>query len=126
MQERRKIQRNNLMAYTQVFDLSGGYLIGYLGDLNLSGAMVIGDKPMAENTQITLAIELPDLINFNKRRLIIPARVAWNEPDISPEFFAIGFEFKKVTIAQNRVIETIMKDYEFRHKAPNYTIKPLA
>ena len=35
MQERRKVQRKNLMAYTQVFDLYGGYLLGYLGDLHL-------------------------------------------------------------------------------------------
>jgi hypothetical protein len=44
MQERRKFQRKNLIAYTQVFDLYGGYLIGYLGDLHLYGAMVIGDR----------------------------------------------------------------------------------
>jgi hypothetical protein len=37
MQERRKEQRKNLMAYTQVFNLNGGHLLGYLGDLNLMG-----------------------------------------------------------------------------------------
>lgn len=77
MQERRKQQRKNLMAYTQVFDLNGGHLLGYLGDLNLHGAMVIGEKAIVENTELTLAIELPELPNVKMQRITIPVRVAW-------------------------------------------------
>jgi len=124
MQERRKAQRKNLMAYTQVFDLYGGYLLGYLGDLNLRGAMVIGNKLMTENTELTLAIELPDLPNISMPRIAIPARVVWHQQDISPEFFNVGFEFKEVTPEQKTVIEAIMKNYEFRRDMPNYPIKP--
>ena len=124
MQERRKVERKNLMAYTQVFDLYGGHLLGYLGDLHLHGAMVIGEKFMTENTELTLAIELPDLPNINTSRITIPARVAWCQQDISPEFFNVGFEFKEVTSEQSIVIEAIMQNYEFRHVTPDYTIKP--
>ena len=124
MQERRKIQRKNLMAYTQVFDLAGGVLLGYLGDLHLQGAMVIGEKTMKENTEITLAIELPIMPDISMSRITIPARVAWSQQDISPEFFNIGFEFKEVTPKQITVIESIMQNYEFRRVTPAYTIKP--
>jgi len=124
MQERRKVQRKNLMAYTQVFDLYGGYLIGYLGDLHLHGAMVIGNRLMSENTELTLAIELPDLPNINTSRINILARVVWHQQDISPEFFNVGFEFKEITPEQNTVIEAIMDNYEFRRDTPKYTIKP--
>jgi hypothetical protein len=124
MQDRRKVQRKNLMAYTQVFDLYGGNLLGYLGDLHLSGAMVIGKKAMPENSELTLAIEMPDLPNISVTRLTIPARTAWCEQDISPEFFNIGFEFKEVTPAQNKIIETVMNNFEFRRGTPAYTIKP--
>jgi len=126
MQERRKIQRKNLMAYTQVFDLYGGYLLGYLGDLHLHGAMVIGENSIAENTELTLAIELPELPDISASRITVPARVAWCQQDISPEFFNVGFEFKKVTSEQNTVIEAIMKNYEFRRTMPAYVIKPSA
>jgi hypothetical protein len=122
MQERRKAQRKNLMAYTQVFDLAGGVLLGYLGDLHLQGAMVIGEKTMKENTEITLAIELPILPDISMSRITIPARVAWSQQDISPEFFNIGFEFKEVTPKQITVIESIMQNYEFRRVTPAYTI----
>ena len=126
MQERRKEQRKNLMAYTQVFDLYGGYLLGYLGDLHLNGAMVIGNTLMTENTEITLAIELPELPNINMSRITIPARVVWYQQDISPEFFNVGFEFKEVTDEQKTVIKAIMENYEFRRDMPNYPPKPPA
>jgi len=124
MQERRKVQRKNLMAYTQVFDLAGGTLIGYLGDLHLHGAMVIGEKLMRENIELTLAIELPILPDISLSRITIPARVAWSQQDISPEFFNIGFEFKEVKPKQAAIIESIVLNYEFRRVAPAYVIKP--
>ena len=58
--ERRKQERKTLVAYTQVFDLYGGNLLGYLGDLTVSGAMIISEKAMKPDTDITLAIELPE------------------------------------------------------------------
>ncbi|MBI3162774.1 MAG: PilZ domain-containing protein [Chloroflexi bacterium] len=126
MQERRKELRKNLMAYTQVFNLHGGLLLGYLGDLNLRGAMVIGEKPLSENVDLTLAIELPELPNITAARIIVPARVAWCQTDISPEFFNIGFEFKEVGEKQQTAIKAIMENYEFRREMPNYTIRPPA
>lgn len=124
MQERRKAQRKNLMAYSQVFDLYGGNLLGYLGDLHVEGAMVIGDKPIKQDTTLTLAIELPELPDITASRITIPARAAWCQQDISPEFFNVGFEFKEVTSEQTAVIEAIMKNYEFRRVTTSYTIKP--
>ena len=120
MNERRKAQRKNLIAYTQVFDLYGGHLLGYLGDLHLQGVMVIGQKYLEENTELTLAIELPELPNVSGSRITIPARVAWCQQDISPEFFNVGFEFKKVTDEQAMLIEAIMNNYEFRRVPPKY------
>ena len=126
MQERRKQPRKNLMSYTQVFDLYGGYLLGYLGDLNLLGVMVIGDKNIEINTKLTLAIELPELKGITATRMTIPARVAWCEQDISPEYFNIGFEFQELQDAQAKIISAIMEGYEFRRDIPKYNTKPPA
>lgn len=125
MQERRKEQRKNLMAYTQVFNLNGGQLLGYLGDLNLHGAMVIGEKCMRDNMELTLAIELPELPNIAMTRIAISARVAWCQQDISPEYYNMGFEFKEVTPSQKAVIEAIMANYEFRRDLPSYLTRPV-
>jgi hypothetical protein len=118
MKERRQEDRKTLVAYTQVFDLYGGALLGYLGDLTVKGAMIISEKPIEKDTELTLAIELPELPNIKASRMTLPARVVWCEQDISPEFHNIGFEFKEVRPEQKSIIESIIKNYEFRRDAP--------
>jgi len=118
MKERRKQERKTLVAYTQVFDLYGGALLGYLGDLTAQGAMIISEKPIAKEVELTLAIELPELPNIKASRMTLPARVVWCEQDISPEFNNIGFEFKEVKPEQKAIIESIIKNYEFRRDVP--------
>ena len=79
------------MSYSQVFDLYEGRLIGYLGDLNLLGAMVIGDEPMKLDAKLTASIQLPELPDVAATRLAMPVRVAWCQQDLSPEYSNIGF-----------------------------------
>ncbi len=124
MNERRKQERKSLMAYTQVYDLYGGRLLGYLGDLTEYGLMVIGDKPIEENIEITLAIEIPDLKEFQTARMTMPARAVWVKQDISPEYVNIGFEFKQVTAEQKKIINAIIENYEFRRDVPKYNDRP--
>jgi hypothetical protein len=118
MKERRKSERKPLVAYTQVYDLYGGELLGYLGDLTVQGAMVISEKPMQKDTELTLAIELPELPNIKSTRMTLPARIVWCEQDISPEFYNVGFEFKEVKPEQQAIIELIIQNYEFRRDMP--------
>ena len=123
MKERRKQERKNLVAYTQVFDLYGGNLLGYLGDLTLSGAMIISEKPMNPDTEITLAFELPELLECRAMRMSMAARVAWCQQDLSPQYYNIGFEFKGVTTEQHSIIDAIIKNYEFRRDLPSFPIR---
>lgn len=120
MQERRKQERKNLVAYTQVFDLYGGNLLGYLGDLTILGAMIISEKPMKTDVEITLAIELPELPDIKATRMSLAARVAWCQQDLSPQYFNIGFEFKEVSPENKKMIETIIENYQFRRDVPKY------
>lgn len=124
MRERRKQERKNLVAYTQVYDLYGGVLIGYLGDLSLQGAMIITEKRMKPDLEITLGIEIPELPDIKAVRMSLAARVAWCEQDLSPQYFNVGFEFKDVTASQKNLIESIIKHYEFRRDVPGYTPRP--
>jgi len=120
MRNRRREERKSLMAYTQVFDLYGGLLIGYLNDLTLTGAMVIGEKEQEVHAGITLAMELPELAEVNASRITLPSRVVWCEQDISPQFFNIGFEFTEVDTKQKKIIELIIRNYQFQRDTPNY------
>jgi len=124
MQERRKQPRKNLMAYSQVYDLYGGALLGYLGDLTPSGAMVIGERKVEVDSEITLQFEVPEIEDIQFKKLTMPSRVAWCQPDVSPQYQNIGFEFKEITGEQNKVIAAIMEAYEFRHEMPKYPFRP--
>jgi hypothetical protein len=125
MQERRKQPRTELMSYSQVYDLYNGQLIGYLGDINLLGAMVIGDEQLEMNTTLTISIQLPELPGITATRIAMPVRVAYCKKDLSPEYFNIGLEFKLITDNQRRIIETLIDNYEFRRQTPDYPPRPV-
>jgi len=120
MQDRRKQPRKDLMSYSQVYDVRGGSLIGYLGDLNPGGAMVISDQCMDVNNELTISIQLPELPDIKEETMVLPTRVAWCKQDISPEYYNVGLEFKIVTDKQKALIEAIMENYEFRRQVPRY------
>jgi PilZ domain-containing protein len=124
MQDRRKLPRKDLMSYSQVFDLTEGKLIGYLGDLTLLGAMVIGDEALKVDDKLTISIQLPELPKINASRLTLPVRVVRCHQDISPEYFNIGLEFDVVTDEQKKIIEAVLNNYEFRRQPPNYPPHP--
>lgn len=124
MQDRRKLPRKDLMSYSQVFDLAQGKLIGYLGDLNLIGAMVIGDEALKLNEKLTISIQLPELPKINATRLALPVRVVWCHQDLSPEYYNIGVEFEVITDEQKKIIEAVIENYEFRRQTPNYPPHP--
>ena len=124
MQERRKLPRKDLMSYSQVFNIHEGCLIGYLGDLNLLGAMVISDVELEANKKMTIQIQLPELEGFSDSSITIPARVAWCERDLSPEYFNVGMEFKQLTGRQKNIIEAVIANYEFRRERLNYPQHP--
>ena len=112
------------MSYSQVFDLSQGKLIGYLGDLNLLGAMVIGDQTLKVEDQLTISIQLPELPRITATRLAVPVRVVWCHQDLSPEYFNIGVEFEVITDEQRKIIEAVLENYEFRRQPPSYPPRP--
>jgi hypothetical protein len=124
MPDRRKLPRKDLMSYSQVFDLTQGKLIGYLGDLNLIGAMVIGDEKLKVDDKMTISIQLPELPGINATRLALPVRVVRCHPDLSPEYFNIGLEFELVTDEQKKIIEAVLQNYEFRRQPPSYPPRP--
>jgi PilZ domain len=124
MQDRRRQPRKDLMSYSQVYDLSDGRLIGYLGDINLLGAMVISDHPLKANKVLSISIELPELPAVHDTNIMMSVRVAYCRQDISPDYYNVGIEFSSTTQKQQSIIQAIMDNYEFRRQAPNYPLHP--
>ena len=115
--ERRKEARKLVLKFTPVYNMDNGKIIGYLRDLTLQGALVIGEKTLDVDTQINLAIELPgDLPDITTKRLTISARVARCIEDENPNSYRLGFEFKEIQPEQTQIIEALLERYHFRHR----------
>jgi hypothetical protein len=116
MDERRRETRRKFMAFTPVYDLHPRTLLGYLGDLSLRGALVIGEKLVTINKQTELEIDFPsDLPDIQVVPVIIPGRFAWCRQEDNPQYFNIGVEFTEITPQQAELFQQILERYHFRH-----------
>lgn len=118
MDEHRKNERKRLMAFTPAYDSHTKLVLGYLGDLSMQGTMLIGEKLMEVNTEITLEIDFPSTPEFSARRVKIPARVAWCRPEENSQYFNTGMEFLRVNPMYKDFIEAILERYQFKRESP--------
>ena len=118
--ERRKLERKFLVVYSRVFDRKTGKVIGYLSDLTVKGAMVIGEHHMENGETHQLRIDLPESSEFNKDHLDINAKSVWSKPDIDPVFFNTGFEFGEINSGDEKIIQRMIELYEFRRETDKY------
>lgn len=116
MSERRRETRRRLTAFTPVYDLHPRTLLGYLGDLTLRGAMVVGTNLTTIGKETELEISFPsDLPEIRTFKVTIPARVAWCRQDESPQYYNIGLEFLEVSPENAELFEQILARYHFRY-----------
>lgn len=112
--ERRMEARKKVMAFTAVRRQPEGTLLGYLGNLTLNGALVIGEKPLPVDERLTLDLEWPET---PAHHLLLEARVARCAPDPeNPREFHIGFAFLQVSQEQAQAIQSLLERYHFRHQ----------
>jgi hypothetical protein len=116
MSERRRETRRRLTAFTPVYDLHPRTLLGYLGDLTLRGAMVVGTNLTTINKETVLEISFPsDLPDVRTFKVTIPARIAWCRQDESPQYYNIGVEFLDVSPENAELFGQILARYHFRY-----------
>jgi len=119
MTDKRKEERKNLMAFTPVYGVHPKTLLGYVEDLTIHGAMLIGERPVETDQQITVIIEVPGALpESNTPRLTIPARVAWCKQESTSIYYDIGLEFSELKSAEIKMIEAVLKRYEFHRQIP--------
>src|SRR5512137_2114570 len=117
MSEQRREERKKMMAFVPVYHIRTGTILGYLNDLTLQGAMVIGSHTLEKDSRITLGVEFPgELEGTDVRRMVLPARVARCVPDEAPGSYQLGFEFIELNPEQSRLIQALLERYHFRHK----------
>ena len=124
MVNKRKEERKRLMAFTPAYAVNPRVLLGYVEDLNILGAMMIGEKLMEPNTSLTLEISFPDdLPEIPNPRMRLPVRVAWCRDENNHRYYDIGFEFTDLKPDDKETIEVILKRFEFRHEFPQVGVE---
>jgi hypothetical protein len=115
--ERRQETRRRFTAFTPVYDLYPRTLLGYLGDLNMRGALVIGKNLTTINKETILEIIFPgELADITVVPVTIPARIAWCRTDESSESsYNIGVEFTELTPLHRELFQQILERYHFRY-----------
>jgi c-di-GMP-binding flagellar brake protein YcgR len=116
MSDRRQETRRRFTAFTPVFDLHPRVLLGYLGDLNMRGALVVGNKLTTIDKETILEIIFPsEMADISVIPVTIPARIAWCRPDEQLQSYNIGVEFTEVTPLHKELIQQILERYHFRY-----------
>src|SRR3990172_1776131 len=118
MDEHRKNERKKLIAFTPVYDSQQNILLGYLGDLGMLGAMLVGERLVEVNEQVTLVIDFPETPEFPATRVTIPARVAWCRHEKTPHYYNTGVEFQEIDEQNKAVIKAILARYQFHREMP--------
>ena len=114
MFDKRKEPRKKLMAFTPVYTLYPRTLLGYLEDLTVRGARVVGGVTLDEGGLVDLSIHFPKgTPNVPPHPFNIHAKVARVHTD-ETQFENLGFEFVDVTEEQAAILESIIQRYEFK------------
>jgi hypothetical protein len=120
MNERRKLPRKYLVIYSRVFDHETGKVVGYLSDLSVGGAMIIGEAPLESGKSMMIRIDLPETPPFSKSHLDLETKIIWSKPDIAPSFHNAGLQFVKVSKEDVKIINDMIDAYEFHRESGNY------
>ncbi|MFZ5819672.1 MAG: PilZ domain-containing protein [Chloroflexota bacterium] len=116
--DRRVEPRKKVMAFTPVYNLTGNALLGYLGDLTMQGAQVIGEKPLEAGARVILTFTLPDdLPEIKIKHMDIPAKVMRCEADEEGKgSYKVGVLFLELSAENEAVIRAMLERYHFRYK----------
>lgn len=114
MSDKRKDPRKKLIRFTPVYTLRPRSLLGYLEDLTVHGARVVGDVFLEAGERIMLSIEFPAKTpDIPPGPFVIAARVARIHTD-EGGFANLGLEFADATEEQVNTLEAVIHRYEFR------------
>jgi len=113
MTDQRKTERVKAMIFTAVYELHGHILLGFLGDLTTKGAMVVGEKQVEIDRDITLSIEFQGAMEVPGGRLDIPARVVRCDVDRDTAYYHTGIKFLELTEQDKEIIEMLVERYKF-------------
>lgn len=107
-------QRHPLIFYLKVHDRRSGEPLGFLGDINQEGMLVVSEKPLAVGECFDVSLDIGSRDESSRpSRLRCKARSVWSKTDINPDYYATGFRFEDVPLPTMRAIRELIDDIGF-------------
>jgi hypothetical protein len=111
MAERRQLKRRNFSYYMRVMNENTGELVGHLADLSTAGFRLESAKPIPENRDFFLRVDLSADI-ANKTYMVFGARSKWCQKDrLDPGLFDVGFQIVNMTPSDFEIFSRMFEKY---------------
>lgn len=113
-QEQRRIERQQLSSYLQVFNRHSGRPMGCLGNISRQGMMLISDLPIMLGSFYELQLRLPG-INGTSECVDFTAMSHWCRADASPGHYDSGFSIVHNQQAFAGLARSLEQYFSFRY-----------
>jgi PilZ domain len=111
MAERRQLNRRNFSYYMRVMNENTGELVGHLADLSTAGFRLESSKPIPENRDFYLRIDLSTDIS-SKTYMVFGARSKWCQKDrLDPSLYDVGFQIVNMTPSDFEIFNRMFEKY---------------
>ena len=109
MPQQRSLSRIKITYYLRVFDNETDSLLGHVGDINVGGLMLIGDRSIEILRMYSLRMAIP--ANDHKtEHILLEAESVWSRKDTNPYFYDTGFRLIDPTPNSVRMIRQLIDE----------------
>lgn len=109
---RRRVRRH-LLLYLNVVDLNTEKAIGRLGDINRSGVLLLLKEPLDIESEIPLAIHIPDTVDGSRSALELLVSVRWCRAAENPGLYEAGCTIIGIDEDDRRYIDSLIERIGF-------------
>src|SRR5258708_37972440 len=111
MAERRHLNRRSFSYYMRVMNENTGELVEHLADLSTAGFRLECAKPIPENRDFYLRIDLSSDIS-NKTYMVFGARSKWCQKDrLDPSLYDVGFQIVNMAPSDYEIFSRMFEKY---------------
>lgn len=109
VEERRAYERYSVEFYLCIYNQDDGSLVGHVVDISLGGLQLLSEKPIGSGEEFRFRMEF-SLESGRKESIAFEARNVWQDEDLNPGSYNVGFEFINLTPADQQLLEAAIQE----------------
>ena len=110
--ESRIMKRRQLVYYLKLYDNESGELVGNVVDITTRGCKIISEKPLPEEKEMSLRLDLPEGL-YSLKKIVMKGKTLWSRPDVNPEFYVTGFEVPRLGAEERKAVRQLIEQTAF-------------